>query len=374
VGSGRDRGVNWGPLTPLLMVSTFRNSRQAPANPREASTNPGEAPANPREAFTNPGQASTNPGQASTNPREEFTNPPQRGKRELVRAAEQIARRQGGHITRAQLLAVGLGKRAIEARLEAGWLIQVHTGVYAVGHRPTHPTARARAALLAAGPSSALCGGSAAALWRLYQRWPFPLQLISPLQRRIPGLRMTRCSTLVRSDIRTKDGIRVTSPARTLLDIAPRTPTKSLHRFHNELRMRRLVDNVQLLDVATRNPRHPGARRLRELAGASEGEPKRSPLEIDWQNFARRYNLPDHVMNVHVAGGRIDVLFTPDRLVVELDGWGKHGTKLAFEEDRDQDSDILAATGIPTMRITYDGLHLRPGQQARRINAILARR
>jgi very-short-patch-repair endonuclease len=275
---------------------------------------------------------------------------------------------------RTQLLAVGFGKRAIEARLKAGWLIQVHTGVYAVGHRPANPTARARAALLAAGPRAALSGGSAAALWGLYQRWAFPLQLISPLQRRIPGLRVSRCSTLVQRDIRTKDGIRVTSPARTLLDIAPRTPTKNLHRFHNELRMRRLINNALLIDVAARNPRHPGARRLRELAGASPGEAKRSSLEIDWQNFASRYNLPDYQMNVHIAGKRIDVLFTPDRLVLELDGWGTHGTKLAFEEDRDQDSGILAATGIPTMRITYDGLHLRPGEQARRINTILARR
>jgi Transcriptional regulator, AbiEi antitoxin len=332
VASRRGRGVNRGPLTPLLTVSAFRNPRQT------------------------------------------FRNAPARGKRELVRAVAEIARRQGGHVTRTQLLALGLGRRAIQARLEAGWLIHVHTGVYAVGHRPTNPSDRARAALLAAGPRSMLCGGSAAAFWGLYQRWAFPLQLISPLQRRIPGLRMSRCSTLLQRDIRTKDGIRVTSPARTLLDIAPRTQTKNLHRFHNELRMRRLINNELLLDVAARNPRHPGARRLRELAGASAGEAKRSPLEIDWQNFAGRYDLPAHQMNTHVAGERVDVVFTPDRLVIELDGWGKHGTKQSFEDDRDQDSGILAATGIPTMRITYDGLHLRPGQQASRINAILARR
>jgi hypothetical protein len=138
--------------------------------------------------------------------------------------------------------------------------------------------------------------------------------------------------------------------------------------------MRRLVDNDQLIDVARRNPRHPGAKLLLALAGASEGEPKRSGFEVDWVPFAERYELPAYEMNVHVAGARIDVLFIPDRLVIELDGWGKHGTRLAFEEDRDQDSGVLAATGIPTMRITYRGLHRRPAEQARRINAILARR
>jgi very-short-patch-repair endonuclease len=75
-----------------------------------------------------------------------------------------------------------------------------------------------------------------------------------------------------------------------------------------------------------------------------------------------------------VAGQRVDVLFTPDRLVIELDGWGIHGTRLAFEEDRERDSKLLAVAGTPTMRITYDGLHLRPEVQFRRISAILARR
>jgi hypothetical protein len=178
----------------------------------------------------------------------------------------------------------------------------------------------------------------------------------------------------MKRDIRTIDGIRVISPARTLLEIAPRTATKTLHRFHNELRMRRLVNNELLIDVAMRNPKHPGAAGLLKLAGASKGEAKRSPFEVEWPPFAKKYGLPEYVMNEHVAGQRIDVLFIPDRLIVELDGWGTHGTKDAFESDRDQDSGILAATGIPTMRITYGGFHLRPREQVRRINAILARR
>ncbi|HWD70616.1 MAG TPA: hypothetical protein VG293_10505 [Solirubrobacteraceae bacterium] len=243
-----------------------------------------------------------------------------------------------------------------------------------MGHLPTNRLDRARGALLATGDRSALAGGSAAALWGLYRRWPEPLEVLSPFQHRIPTLKASRCRTLLRRDIRVKDGIRVTSPARTLLDIAPRTYTRTLHRFHNELRMRKLIDNEQLLDVATRNPRHPGAEHLRDLAGASKGEAKRSGFEVDWPPFAAKHDLPAYEMNVHVAGERIDVLFTPDRLIVELDGWGKHGTKQSFEDDRDQDSSILAATGIPTMRITYDGLHKRPRVQVGRINAILARR
>ncbi len=303
-----------------------------------------------------------------------FTNPPARGKTERNAAVARLAERQGGHVSRRQLLDLGFHPRAIEARLRAGWLLPVHRGVYAVGHRPSAPVDRARGALLAAGPRSALCGRSAAALWGLQTDWPAPVEVISPLQRRLPTLRARRCCTLLARDIRTRGGLTVTSPARTLLDIAPFTAARALHRFHNELRMRRLVDNARLLDVAARNPLHPGARRLRALVSASAGEAKRSSLELDWQAFAQRHGLPPHEMNVLVAGRRVDVLFTPDRLIVELDGWATHGTRRAFEDDRQRDADVLAATGIPTMRITYAGLHRRPHEQVRRIDAVLARR
>lgn len=277
-------------------------------------------------------------------------------------------------MTRVQLEAAGFGRGTIEARIEAQWLFRVHRGVYAVGHIPTSPLDRARGALLAVGPRSALFAKSAAAFWGLYAGWSSPIQIVSPVRHRLPTVQTHLCSMLLGRDILVRDGIAVTRPARTLLDIAPRTYTKTLHRFHNELRMRRLIDNEQLIDVAARNPRHPGAKRLLALAGASEGEAKRSPFEIDWQEFGAKYDLPPHEINVDVAGKRVDVLFTPDRLVVELDGWGKHGTRHSFEEDRDRDSGILADTGIPTMRITYDGLHLHPREQFRRIEAILARR
>ncbi len=296
------------------------------------------------------------------------------GKSDTNVGVARLAERQGGHVTRAQLLALGLGRRAIQERVDTGRLFRAHRGVYAVGHLPTLPLDRARGALLAVGPRGALFAHSAAAFWGLYTRWTYPFAIVSPVRHRLRTVQTHRCRTLLGRDIRVKHGITVTSPARTLLDIAPRTRTKTLHRFHNELRMRRLIDNQQLIDVATRNPLHPGAKHLLALAGASSGAAKRSSFEVDWQSFAGRYELPAYEMNVELAGETVDVLFTPDRLVIELDGWGTHGTKLAFERDRDRDSGILATTGIPTMRITYDGLHLRSREQVRRINAILLRR
>ena len=285
-----------------------------------------------------------------------------------------LARRQGGHVTRSQLLQLGLDAPAVQSRQRRGLLIRVHYGVYAVGHLSTNPIDRAHGALLAAGPLSAVAGRSAATLWGMNDSWPHRLELISPLQRRIPGLHIRRCSKLQRHDIRVHRGIRVTSPARTMLDIAQRASSRALDRFHNELRMRNLIKNDDLVDVARRNPRHPGATILIELAGASAGEAKRSMLEVDWPRFASRYGLPEYELNVHVAGTRVDVLFTPDRLVVELDGWATHGTRHAYENDRLQDAQILATSGIPTLRITRDAFKSDPAAQAERVRAVLARR
>ena len=57
---------------------------------------------------------------------------------------------------------------------------------------------------------------------------------------------------------------------------------------------------------------------------------------------------------MHVHGYRVDAYFPDHHLIVELDGWATHRTRQAFERDRRQDADILAATGIPTVRLSYE--------------------
>jgi hypothetical protein len=292
----------------------------------------------------------------------------------VISDISRLARRQGGHVTRAQLIELGLSSQSIDRRSMTGSLIRVHRGVYAVGHLPTNPVDTARGALLAAGDRAALMGRSAASLWELYRDWVLPLELISPLRSRLPELVTRNCRTLLARDVRTHRGVRVTSAARTLLDLAPRIERRALDRFHNELRMRRLLDDGQLIDVAERNGRHAGASIILGLAGAAQKEPMRSALEDEWPGFAAAHGLPAYEMNVLVAGHRVDVLFTPARLVVELDGWGTHGTAHAYERDRKQDAEILDQTGIPTVRITHRAFTRDPQAQAARLLRVLRHR
>jgi very-short-patch-repair endonuclease len=289
-------------------------------------------------------------------------------------ALGELARRQGGHVTRQQMLGLGFSKRTIDYRLSIRRLIAVHHGVYAVGHLPTNPIDRGKGAVLACGPRTALGFSAGGAFWGVFKRWTFPLELVTAADIRPSDLILHRCRTLLRRDIRVVDGLRVTSPARTLLDIAPRLDDKQLTRAVNELRLARRLTLNQLNDIVTRHPRHPSANRLGVILGGSQREPTRSEIENAFQRLVKRYQLPIPQINVHVAGYRVDAYYPDHQLVVETDGWLIHQTRHAFIRDRRQDADILARTGIPTVRLTYDRTTVDHAETAAQLKTILAAR
>src|ERR1700733_11567394 len=118
----------------------------------------------------------------------------------------QLARRQGGHVTTKQLFALGFDANAVKYRVRVGRLIRVHHRVYAVGHLPTNPIDQAKGVVLAGGPRVALGFGSAAAFWGAQRHWHPPFELISATDRRLAGVEVHQCKTLLRRDIRTIDG------------------------------------------------------------------------------------------------------------------------------------------------------------------------
>lgn len=147
----------------------------------------------------------------------------------IDKAISELARRQRGYVTRRQLLALGLRSDAISYRVEIGRLIRAYGGIYAVGHLPELPQDRACGALLACGPAAALSHGSAATVWGVFRWWDLPFEVTAPSARRRRGIRTHR-AVLTRADVTTHLGLRVTSPARTLLDIAPRVTESTLTR------------------------------------------------------------------------------------------------------------------------------------------------
>lgn len=282
-----------------------------------------------------------------------------------------LAKRQRGYITRRQLLDLGVGAEAIRYRAKTSRLIPVYAGVYAVGHLPTLPADRAFGALLACGPGAVLSHGSAAAVWGVFRRWDTPFEVTTASARRRPGIRVHR-AVLTRADVCTQLGIRVTSAARTVLDIAPRVTEKTLTRVVNELMIARYLRARQLAELLDRCPRHPGARRVIPFAETADNA-TRSKFERDFLAFTERFGLPRPQVNVQVAGREVDAYFPEERVIVELDGYQFHSSKARFRSDRDHDADALALD-ILTVRVTTDRLDFTPEKEARRLDAILERR
>jgi very-short-patch-repair endonuclease len=225
----------------------------------------------------------------------------------------------------AQLLALGLTRAAIKHRVARGRLIRLHRGVYAVGHEALSDRGRMVAALIAAGPGATLSHHTAAHLWRLLPSLPPFIDVCftdrTPRQR--DGLAVHRVARLA---VTTRDGLPVTTPRQTI-DHLPRAVRE---RARNEALVLRLI------------PR----------AADDHAEPTRSALERALLPALKAADLPAPLTNHHVAGHEADFVWPGHRLVVETDGWGVHGHRRAFEDDRALDARRQAA-GWATLRFTY---------------------
>jgi very-short-patch-repair endonuclease len=266
-----------------------------------------------------------------------------------------IAARQHGHITRAQLLAVGISHARIQRWCGQGRLTRVHAGTYALGYRHTEPVAVAMAAVLACGDGAVLSHDSAAALWG-WRRWPRVPEVTATGPRRRAGIRAHTTRSLPRADVTRQFGVPVTSPERTIREIESRLTRKQFTRMVKDASLQRRLDDAAV---------------TRLLGYAAD--PTRSEFEEAFRRFCRRFGLPKAQTLATVHGYEVDALFSAQRLVVELDGWEFHRSRVAFGDDRDRDADLLDF-GYETVRITWERLHETPEREAARLTRILARR
>ena len=283
-----------------------------------------------------------------------------------------LAARQHGVVSVRQLTAAGLDTNAIHYRAATGWLHHLHRGVYAVGHVGLSPLGGLLAAVLALGDGAVLSHGSAAWLWGLLWRERsappgLPDVLTARHSARRRNIRVHTTRYLPVHDVTVRNAVPVTTPARTLVDLAASTPEMWLSRALAE------ATRWELAEVATLvRPNRPGARRLRALVDAAA--PTESVLEDDLLRLLRRDGFPPAVVNqpLRIGGAtyRPDVRFARTNLILEADGDRWHRTR----EDRRRDSDrqaAMEAAGFIVLRLTYDQITGRPEETARRISLAL---
>lgn len=275
-----------------------------------------------------------------------------------------LAQGQHGIVSRRQLLDFGMGRRAVVGRLERGQLHEVFRGVYVVGVRRISRKGRWMAAVLACGGDAILSHRSAGRLWRLLPlaaEWVDITCTSSQVERRgIVGHRSPS-----RDDERgAVDGIPVTSPFRTIFDLASVLDRRGLERAWHEAEVGGLRDPVSLPVLLERYPGRRGTRNLRALLESPEPVGfTRNDFEEAFLVLIDAHGLPRPRMNATVAlRGRfyeIDALWERERVAVELDSRSVHGTKKRFESDRQRDR-VLLAEGYRTAHVTWRQLQNEP--------------
>jgi hypothetical protein len=286
-----------------------------------------------------------------------------------------LARRQWGMVSRAQLAAVGLGRRAIGHRLEIGRLHRVHRGVYAVGHRPHPNESRWMAAELAV-DGAVLSHRSAAALWELRFLTAARIEVTVDRQRRNRAEIVVHRGPLPDDECTARRGIPVTTVPRTLIDFAAVAWPRELEHAFNEAEVRRLLDVTSVEDLLNRHPRRPGAPLVRRIlaAGRVGLTVTRSELEERFLSFIDRAGLPRPQVNasLELRGEwiEVDCLGRAQRLIAELDGHAVHATRRSFERDRSRDRNLMTA-GWRVVRITWRQLHDQPKRVERDLRILL---
>jgi very-short-patch-repair endonuclease len=286
-----------------------------------------------------------------------------------------LATRQHGVASRRQLRSLGFGKEAIKAAIAEGRLTPIHEEVFAVGHTRVSVRGYWWAAVLAYGPGAVLSHHSAAVLWGLRRRRKGPIHVTAGCGRqgvrRREGIWIHRCK-LRPEETTIRDGIPVTTLARTLFDFAERAPYEELKKMAEEADRLKLLRLRKLEEVCERGrgrrALRPMRRLLAELGAPLEG---RSPLEIRFAEFLREHRLPAPAQNVQVLDHEVDALWPAAKLVAELDSWEYHGHRAAFERDRARDPQLLLA-GYRTIRVTHRRLDSEAAQLAVEIRRLLA--
>jgi very-short-patch-repair endonuclease len=289
--------------------------------------------------------------------------------RAIDRAIAHIAAEQLGLITRGQLHGLGRNDGAIEYRLSIGRLHRIHPGVYAVGHRLVAQRGLWLAAVLVSGERAVLSHEAAADLWGLRASKGREIYVTVPVnRRRAEGVRIHRTG-LDPSEATKRGPIPVTTPTRTLLDLAAQVDERALERALREALYLRLTTTTSLTSCLSYHRGRHGSKGLRdaiEAVGAAPGR-LRNDFEHDFLAFLRYHTLPLPELNKVIEGVEVDCVWRNQRLVVELDGGAAHDTPHAFETDRARDEQLLAAG----WRVTPRRLRRKPEALAAHLRQIL---
>ena len=275
-------------------------------------------------------------------------------------------------IARRQLVYLGLDRFAIRRRVLADLLHPLYGGrVYAVGLNRLSPAGRYLAAVMACGSKAVLSHRSAADLWGI-RPTPSRLEVTVPeVDREIAGIEIHRSRVLAPKDLTVRDGIPVTSVARTLLDLSAVVRPEDLAAAVDRAERLGLFDLTAVVDVLKRASGRRGTGALRGAVEAYRFSTQKSELERRLKKLLQTAaDMPSAIFNALVQGEtathEVDAYWPAQRLAVQVDGFEFHRTRRDRERDAAGDADLELA-GYRVMRLTWDDTTVHGDRTLQRI-------
>lgn len=255
-----------------------------------------------------------------------------------------VCGRQHGVAHERQLAGAGLTRAARRWRERTGRLFRIHQCVFALTPTLSDDGYRAAALLATNGTlshESTLClAGLAGAPDSQH------ITIVGSGRRSVPGITIHHTRAWAPGDVTRVRGLRTTTVARALLDVAP--TAVNLRALVHEAQYRKFIDPLSLRAIVTNHRGHPGLARLAaiEPAAGDSGLERRLGKILP----------PGATRQVWLSGlsgkrYRADYAYVEERVFIEADGRDAHARMLAFDDDRARDNDI-AATGWLPLRYT----------------------
>lgn len=270
-----------------------------------------------------------------------------------------LANGQHGVVSRAQLLALGMSARSIEHRLRNGRLHLLRRGVYAVGRPTVGKRGYWMAAVLACGREALLSHRSAAALWGIRRARTTAVRredvhVVVPREspKLRPGISAHRRHNHAAPGRREVDGIPITHPVATLIDLAAGLPDGQLEAAVNEADHLGLVDPKRLRGAIDDLPRWLGSERLRRLLDKPTITLTTTELERLFLPLAFKAGLPAPLTQAWLDGYRVDFYWPDLGIVVETDSLRYHRTPFKQASDKRRDN-AHAGSGLTALRFTH---------------------
>ena len=188
---------------------------------------------------------------------------------------------------------------------------------------------------------------SAAVMWGIRRGEPDVLDItvVGGGERRLDGVRLHRLRCAVDPQLRTRHGLRLSAPARTICELAATEPRPTVEYAIQEAAANLRLTPDELKAAARRWSSRPGAHMLRHiLQDEGSDEFTRSWAERELRRIVTKaaLPLPDHT-NIKIDGHRCDAVWATPRLIIEIDGIGTHGTPVAFLADRRMSTELTLA-------------------------------